>query len=234
MDVSPPSPSPPASPDWLGRLPEWARRRTVIAAVLGGVALVVVLALTVLRPPAAPAPTLTLPQAGAATNAGSIAGPTASTTVAGLVTVHAAGAVASPGIYALASGARVADVVTAAGGPLAEADLDRLNLAAKLADGDRVYVPRKGESLPAGPVAGGSGAGSGSGGPTTSASAGPIDLNTATIDQLDTLPGIGPATAQAIIAYRTRHGRFRSVTELLEVPGIGPSKLEAVRPLVRV
>jgi competence protein ComEA len=78
------------------------------------------------------------------------------------------------------------------------------------------------------------GGGSPASGSPAKGAAGPLDLNAATIEQLDTLPGVGPATAQAIVTYRTRHGRFRSVTELLEVPGIGPTKLEALRPLVRV
>ncbi|MGH9227025.1 MAG: helix-hairpin-helix domain-containing protein, partial [Acidimicrobiales bacterium] len=148
-----------------------------------------------------------------------------------MATVHAAGAVVSPGIYAVPSGARIADVLLAAGGALPEADLGRLNLAARVADGDRVYVLRKGEAAEAGAEAT---AGSASPAAAGTAPAGPLDLNTATAEQLDTLPGVGPATAQAIITYRTRHGRFRSVTELLEVPGIGPAKLESVRSLVKV
>ena len=124
----------------------------------------------------------------------------------------------------------MADVVEAAGGPSPDADLDQLNLAAKVGDGDRVYVPRRGEALPAqastpgaGPVA--------AGGP---AGAGPVDLNTATAEQLEALPGVGPATAAAILDYRREHGRFRSVDELLDVRGIGEAKLAALRPKVRV
>ena len=158
----------------------------------------------------------------------------------GVVTVHAAGQVAAPGVYSVPGGARVADLITAAGGLLPEADVDRLNLAAKVVDGTRVYIPRKGETPPPteSPV-GGSGRrrrpGGGRGRPRPGgAPAGPVDLNTATAAQLDTLPGVGPATANAILTYRTRNGRFKSVTELLEVPGIGPAKLEAIRPLVMV
>jgi competence protein ComEA len=130
----------------------------------------------------------------------------------------------------------VADLVTAAGGLLPEADVDRLNLAAKVVDGTRVYIPRKGEAPPAEAPAGDATGGTAPAGsaPTGGAPAGAVDLNTATAAQLDTLPGIGPATANAIITYRTRNGRFKSVTELLEVPGIGPAKLEAIRPLVTV
>jgi competence protein ComEA len=148
------------------------------------------------------------------------------------VTVHVAGQVANPGVYAVPAGGRVADAVIAAGGTAVEADVEQLNLAARLSDGERIYVPKKGEPPPAvapaaSPVAGG---GTKSGG----APAGPVDLNTATAEQLEALPGVGPATSKAILTYRANHGRFRSVTELLEVPGIGPAKLEALRPLVKV
>ena len=109
--------------------------------------------------------------------------------------------------------------------------MEQLNLAARLSDGERIYVPRKGEAAPAvlaAPAPAGGAAKAGG------APAGPVDLNTATAEQLEALPGVGPATSKAILAYRASHGRFRSVTELLEVPGIGPTKLEALRPLVKV
>ncbi len=142
------------------------------------------------------------------------------------VVVHVAGAVAQPGVYRLVGDARVADALDAAGGPSADADLDALNLAARLADAERVYVPRRGETPP--PVAGGSAGGGGAAAPSV------VDLNTATAAQLEDLPGVGPATAEAIVAYRNEKGRFRTVDELLEVRGIGPSKLAAIRPKVRV
>ena len=221
-------------PDLRARLPDWAQRPIALVAALAAVVVAGIVAYSLLRAPAAPAPRLTLPQAGAAPGAAQSAsspGGLAPPTSAAMVTVHAAGAVVSPGVYTLPATARVADVLTAAGGALPEADVNRLNLATKVTDGDRIYVLRHGEQPEAGAVAGGA---SSTATPGSSAPAGPVDLNTATLDQLDTLPGIGPATAQAILTYRTRHGRFRSVTELLEVPGIGPAKLEAVRPLVRV
>lgn len=232
------------TPDLRARLPDWAQRPTALVAAVAAVAVAALVAYSLLRAPAGPAPRLTLPQAGAAptggapgtAGAGTAGGPSPPTTA--MLTVHAAGAVASPGVYAVATSARVADVLTAAGGVLPEADVDRLNLASKVADGDRIYVPREGESPDAavmgGSAATSSGGGAGASRPGGGSPAGPIDLNTATLDQLDTLPGIGPATAQAILTYRTRQGRFRSVTELLEVPGIGPAKLEAVRSLVKV
>ncbi|MCU1355222.1 MAG: ComEA family DNA-binding protein [Acidimicrobiales bacterium] len=166
------------------------------------------------------------------------------TAVADLV-VQASGAVARPGVYRLGATARVDDLVRKAGGLAADADRDRVNLAAPLTDGERVWVPRKGESEPPPLVAGGAApAGSGGGGAGASGSGsgsagttGPpqvVDLNTATAEQLDTLPGVGPATAQAILGYRAEHGRFGSVDELLEVRGIGDAKLEQLRPLVSV
>jgi len=236
--VDPPSPPSISSliAEWRSRVPRWLWAAAALVAVVVVAALMVV----ALRAPAGPAPRLTLPVAGGGSPTTTVAGAAGvgSAGPATLTTVHAAGAVASPGVYALPAGARVADLLLAAGGALPDADLDRLNLAAKVGDGERVYVLRRGESPEAGAAAAPSAGGGGAAGTGTAVGAGapasPIDLNTATADQLDTLPGVGPATAQAIITYRTRHGRFRSVNELLEVPGIGPAKLEAVRSLVKV
>jgi competence protein ComEA len=168
-------------------------------------------------------PELTLPRAAHASSSDGGGGGSISTDAPATVVVHVAGAVARPGVYRLGDAARVADALDAAGGAAAEADVDALNLAAKLSDGERVYVPRKGEV--------GIGPGQSVG---ASAPAGPLDLNTATADQLDDLPGVGPATAEAIISYRTEHGRFRSVEQLLEVRGIGDAKLASIRSKVRV
>src|SRR5262249_20148780 len=107
------------------------------------------------------------------------------------------------------------------------ADLDPLNLAALVTDGQRIYVPRRGEAPP--PDVGAADATS-----TDGAASGPLDLNTATAEQLDALPGVGPATAQAILDYRRRHGRFRTVGELVQVRGIGEAKLDQLRTLVTV
>lgn len=201
-------------------------RGVALAAAIGLVALVGAVAL--LRPPPDPAPDLTLPMAGAAPAAPA----TTTTTLPPDVAVHAAGAVAEPGVYHLAGTARVADLLDAAGGAAAGADLDRMNLAAVLVDGARVYVPRLGEAVPA--VEGGDGgvgpAGGSGGG--VSASGAPVDLNTADASVLETLPGVGPATATAILDERERRGRFATVDELLEVRGIGDAKLAALRDLV--
>jgi competence protein ComEA len=168
---------------------------------------------------------------GATTSAASTAGgdgdarPATTADPGQVLVVQAAGAVARPGVYRVRAGSRVTDLVAAAGGPAAGADLDALALAARLIDGQRVHVPRHGEVVPASTPPGGSAP------PSPEA---PLDLNTATADQLDALPGIGPATAAAIVGYRERDGPFRAVDDLLEVRGIGPAKLDAVRELVRV
>lgn len=152
--------------------------------------------------------------------------------------VHVAGAVRRPGVYRLPRGARVADAVQAAGGPAGRAWLDGINLAAPLADGVQVYVPAQGEPA-AGSVVRGSPAdpSRGPGGGETAGSPAPrlpLDLNRATAAELEELPGIGPALAARIVAHRSRRGPFRSVEDLLEVRGVGPRTLEALRPYVTV
>jgi competence protein ComEA len=216
-------------PSWRERAEALADRvrslggasRVVLAIAATGGALVV--ALLLLRPAGAdPALEASLPRA---TASGAPASASSASAAASVVVVQAAGAVMQPGIYRLGPGARVDDLVHAAGGLALDADPDRVNLAALLSDGQKIYVPRVGEAVPADATAGGD---------AQSSAAQPIDLNTASIAQLDTLPGIGPATAQAIIDYRSQHGRFRSVDELLNVRGIGPSRLDQLRSLVRV
>lgn len=184
----------------------------------------VVVVVLVLRGPPPPAE-LSLPLVGGPGDPGLTS--TTVTLETGPVLVHAAGAVHAPGVYRLEADARVADLVEAAGGPLADAELDRLNLAATVADGQQVYVPRQGEAVPE--VAGSTGDSAGTG-----AGDGLVDVNTAGADELETLPGVGPATAAAILDERERRGSFSSVDDLLDVPGIGDAKLEALRDLVQV
>ncbi|MFP5527620.1 helix-hairpin-helix domain-containing protein [Peptococcus simiae] len=132
-------------------------------------------------------------------------------------TVHVSGAVAKPGVYTLSADARVNDAIQVAGGPLPEADLDALNLAQPLIDGTKIAVPRQGEAPPA-PAPGTVGTGS--------TGAGAVSINAASVEELQKLPGIGPAKAQAIVAYREAHGGFRALEELKEVSGIGDKTYE--------
>jgi competence protein ComEA len=142
---------------------------------------------------------------------------------AATVTVHVVGEVRRPGVYELAGGARARDAVAAAGGLLGDADQAAINLARVVADGEQIAVPRQGEAVPA--SSGGTG---GASGPPAK-----VDLNTATAEQLDALPGIGPATATKIVSDRTANGPFRTVDDLMRVPGIGPAKFDALKDLVR-
>ncbi len=157
------------------------------------------------------------------------------TTPAELV-VDVAGAVRHPGPVRVAGDARVADALAAAGGTGADADLERVDRAAPLRDGQRVYVPRVGQrSIP--DVVGVTGGEGTSSAPATGGgetSSGPVNVNTADAQQLTALPGVGPATAQAILDYRTSNGPFTSVDQLLEVRGIGPAKMATLRPHVTV
>jgi competence protein ComEA len=151
-----------------------------------------------------------------------------STTVESIV-VHAAGAVRAPGLYRMAKGSRVADVLEVAGGVADGADLNRVNLAALVSDSERIFIPFIGVPMP-GPTSGATGSQSGVGGAMDKS--GPVNLNTATEDELDALPGIGPATSAAIVSHREKVGPFTSVDDLLDVRGIGTSKLESLRDLV--
>ena len=216
-------PEPPR--DWRARLGDLRAlvplsAAGLVAASLGAVAAIglSVVGFRLLRPP--PPAELSLPRATPP------AGVSSTTAVQGPVVVYVAGAVVRPGVYPLAAGARVADAVGAAAGTTPDADVDPLNLAARLSDGDRVFVPHKGQTPP--PVVG---PGPSGGGSTPS---GPVNLNNATSKQLEALPGVGPATANAIITWRQQHGRFRSVQDLLQVRGIGPAKLESLRDQVTV
>lgn len=198
-------------------MPEFLlQRRRLLLAAAGSLALLLLLGRFVLgagtTTPAAPLPP---PPAG---------GPGVTGLPSSRVVVDVVGAVRRPGLYRLAHGSRIADAIARAGGATRKAELAQVNLAAPLADGEQVVVPRRGAP---GAVAGG-----GSGAATPGAPAAPVQLSTATLEQLDTLPGVGPVTAQKILDYREKHGAFSSVDELDAVPGIGPKRLDQLRELV--
>lgn len=142
------------------------------------------------------------------------------------VVIHILGAVARPGVYELRAGDRLLDAVAAAGGFTDAADRAQLNLARSVVDGEQIVVPAVGEVLASPPPTGGAAGGGGGGGL--------VNLNSADAAALDTLPGVGPATAANIIAWRTENGRFTSIDDLLSVPGIGDKTLENLRKLVTV
>jgi competence protein ComEA len=183
------------------------------------VALLVVLALVGKRLAAHGAATSVQPARLAATGQGS-----AHQAPAARIVVDVVGAVRRGGLYRLPEGARVADAVARAGGPTAKADIALVNLAAPLADGEQVVVPLR---VPGGGAVAVSPAGSSPG-----VSSGPVSLSSATVEQLDALPGIGPVTAQKILDYRTEHGAFHSLEELDAISGIGPAKLDELQGLV--
>ena len=245
-----PRPSPPRSPrqqlrDWI----DWVGAGRVVA-VIASVVAVVGGGWWLLRPPGTPVED-TLPYTAGAAVGTTVATGTAPVTTTIVVSVsaaasssvsasgepselvvHVAGAVVWPGVYHLVAGARVVDAVAAAGGATPDAQPDAVNLAAPLHDGDRVYVPGATDPTVAVPAGVTPAPGAGTGGDETPS--GPVDLNSATAEQLDALPGVGPATAQAIVDHRDRNGPFASVDALGDVRGIGPAKLEALRPLVVV
>jgi competence protein ComEA len=149
------------------------------------------------------------------------------------VVVHVVGAVRRPGLYRLKEGARIADAVARAGGATSKAFLGGVNLAAPLVDGTQVLVPLRAPEAVAGPERGAASASAGAPAAGIGAVAGQkLSLSTATAEQLDGLPGVGPVTAQKILDYRAEHGAIRSVDELDAVPGIGPARLEQLRELV--
>ena len=164
----------------------------------------------------------------------SSAAPGATKGAASTIAVHVAGAVTHPGVVELHAGARVIDAVEAVGGALADGDLDRLNLAARVTDGQRVYVAKAGESDPGAAGDPSAGAAGGTGDPASGATGGKVNLNTATQAQLEELPGIGPTYAQSIITERQRRGGFTSVNDLRSVRGIGDKRFAELAPLVAV
>lgn len=151
----------------------------------------------------------------------------------GFAVVQVAGEVHRPGVYRVRAGQRVNDAVRMAGGATPRADLAGVNLAAKVEDGRQVIVPARTAAATGAAGEGARASGGTAGSPPTTGSA-PLNLNTATEQQLDELEGVGPATARKIVAYRQQHGGFRSVSELDQVPGIGPKRLAALKDLLSV
>lgn len=219
-------PSPRALADRLG-----VSATAVVVGVLG-VAAAAIGGWWALRAPPGPDPVEILPMVD------SVAIPTPTTAPAqdsGRILVDVVGAVDRPGLHELPYASRVADAVAAAGGLTAEADRMRLNLAEPLVDGSRLWVPSVGEAEAPEVVAATTGAGAhGSGASGSGPGTAPIDLNRADEVGLQQLPGIGPALAAAIVEHRRRTGPFTTVDELIEVSGIGPVKLERIRPLATV
>ena len=218
---SPDRSAPPAAGRWQTTLAAWVTWFGPARLVTSAAAVLVVCAGLFWLVRTSPAPT----EAGLsmATSIPTVPAASSPSEPSGPVSVHVAGAVERAGVYELAAGSRVQDAIAAAGGATPEADANALNLAAELVDGTRVYVPVAGETLPA--------ESAGASAPAASA-AGPLDLNQATAAELDVLPGVGPATAAAIVADREQNGPFLSVDELTRVRGIGPAKLEALAGLV--
>jgi len=237
-----------AVPAWIpdgsaGSRRAWLEQVRADPARAGGIALAVVAALAVLitiitlvRQHPVPVAAADLPPVQPVTAASTTASAPPSAPGGRPLVVSVVGLVGQPGLVTLAPEARVADAVSAAGGVLRGADTVGLNLARHLSDGEQIVV---GIATPAGhPAVLGSSVGGApvrGGQPDTPAKpVGPVDLNTGSVQDFDALPGVGPVTAAAIVAWRTANGRFTSVDQLGEVDGIGPARLEKLRPLVRV
>ena len=192
--------------------------RRVLAAALLALVVLVVAWRHVAASGASGAPLRVAPIVPTGAGSGS-PGAAAAAAAAATLVVDVAGAVRAPGLVHLAKGSRVSDAIAHAGGLTPRADRDAVNLAAPVSDGQQVLVPARG--------AAGSVAASGGG-----ATSGPVSLSAATAEQLDTLPGIGPVTAQKIVDYRTQHGSFTSVDGLDAIPGIGPARIAELQGLV--
>jgi competence protein ComEA len=225
---------------WLATVRADPGRAGVIALAAVGVIAVLVTVFTLVRDKAPPVTSAKLPPVEMVSSARATPGP-APPNADGPVVVSVVGLVHKPGLVTLAPGARIADALTAAGGTVDGADLIGLNMARRVTDGEQIIVgivPAPGQPATMGSSV--------SAGPTTvaptdapatdgktSAPSGLVDLNTATVEELDTLPGVGPVTAAAIVAWRDANGKFSSVDQLGDVDGIGPARLEKLRALVR-
>lgn len=241
-----PEPASPGGAGWVASIRADPGRAGVVALAIVGVLAVLVTVFTLMRDSTPPVSSAKLPAVQMVSSAAPTPG--GSTPAAAApeskpdqpVVVSVVGLVHKPGLVTLGTGARIADALTAAGGAVDGADLIGLNMARRVTDGEQIIVGIA--ARPGAPAAMGSSVGgvapAQSGPPTTSgaqpAPGGLVDLNTATEAQLDELPGVGPVTAAAIVAWRQANGRFTSVDQLGDVDGIGPSRLEKLRKLVRV
>ncbi len=243
-------PATPGSRGWLAKVRADPGRPGAIALALVAALAVLVTVFTLLRDRPAPVMSAKLP-AVERVSGPSGSGPRPSSTPGQLpgpdrpVVVSVVGLVHTPGLVTLAPGARIADALQAAGGAVDGADTIGMNMARQLVDGEQIVVglaPAPGQPIT---LRSSIGAGTPAPGPATSGVPHPgpepssrpaevLDLNTATVEQLDTLPGVGPVTAAAIVAWRQANGRFTSVDQLADVDGIGPARLEKLRSLVRV
>ena len=217
---------------------QWIGLSRILASAFGVLVMVIGVWWVVRVPP--PPPEATIPFASSTIATDSLK--TNPELLMANITVYVSGEVVKPGVYVLLATSRIIDALQAAGGPTSAADLVVVNLAAPLVDATQVFIPRIGSTpratlprphaginLPTTGTSGGVSVGSGA----TSAT-GIVDINSATLSDLDALPGVGPSTAQAIIDYRIANGPYASVDDLLNVRGIGPSKLAAMRARVRV
>jgi competence protein ComEA len=226
---------------WMARVRADPGRAGAIALAAIAAIAVLVTIFTLMREQPAPVVSAKLPPVDMAATASRSPSPGPSTRPNQPVVVSVVGLVHTPGLVTLAPGARIADALKAAGGVTDGADTVGLNMARQVDDGEQIVVglaPVKGQPAILGSSVSPGSAAPGTPGatsrPTKGASTAVINLNTATVEQLDTLPGVGPVRAAAIVAWRNANGKFTSVDQLGEVDGIGPGRLEKLRPLVRV
>ena len=201
------------------KLRAWLSRHWGLLALLGLTAIATGLVAAYVRRPVAPAPPIVVYQPSPR--------PTPSPPPMTQIVVHVSGAVANPGVYQLPIGSRIDDAIKTAGGALLDADLNRLNLAARVADGQQVVVAMRQSAPTPAPAANG-----GRAVPMGSPSAGRVNVNTASIPELDGLPGVGPVTAQRIVAYREQHGQFGRIEQLREAKLVNNATFEKIKDLV--
>ena len=234
-------------PAWLARVRADPGRAGVVALGVVGLVAVLVTVVSLVRDQPPAVVSAKLPPVEMA--ASGVPAPALSSSAPGPVVVSVVGLVQRPGLVTLAPGARIADALEASGGALDGADVLGLNMARKVADGEQIVVgigaapgqpAEMGSSVVSDTTASPGSSGSPGAPPSAGAPSGeggaqaPVDLNSATAEQLDALPGVGPVTAAAIVAWRDAHSRFGSVDQLADVDGIGPARLDKLRPLVTV